>query len=305
MLDYKPNRKKSGRWSPRRPFGARRGARKPVLRRSSRAPGQTLGRHPQTTAQRVSLRLPRLRLPPWRWLYAAIVLWMAVGIGVTAVTLWHAPLRHVHVTGNERFDATDVVRLSGLTDATTMATVNPLATAERLLAHPHIRRADVRREFPDTVRITIQERTPVARILRQGGGAMLLDTEGVVVAPLPGDNGAGRQLPVIVGVAVPDVLGTRVDDPALRRALAALAEVRALGIAGDAGLAVDVSEPFDVRLRIARQGRELVLPREGMGFALRHYVALSNADPGRLSQARQIDLRFAGMASGGRVILNP
>jgi len=81
--------------------------------------------------------------------------------------------------------------------------------------------------------------------------------------------------------------------------------VRALGIATADGLAVDVSDPFDVRLRIARQGRELMLPREGMGFALQHYMALSKADPGRLSQAHQIDLRFAGTAGGGRVILNP
>ena len=198
-----------------------------------------------------------------------------------------------------------MVRLSGLTDATTMATVDPLATTERLLAHPHIRRADVRRTFPDSVRITIDERTPVARILRADGSAMLLDTEGVVVAPLPGDDGAGRQLPVIVGVAVPEQPGARLDDPALRRALTALAEVRALGIETAAGLAVDVSDPFDVRLRIARHGRELVLPHDGMGFALQHYMALSKADPGRLSQARQIDLRFAGRAGDGRVILNP
>jgi cell division septal protein FtsQ len=74
---------------------------------------------------------------------------------------------------------------------------DPAALQRALETHPWIRRATVRRVFPNTLAVDVQEREPVA-ILRTGKRDFLVDYEGVLLTGRPQQD--DETLPVLKGV---------------------------------------------------------------------------------------------------------
>ncbi|HEY4101880.1 MAG TPA: FtsQ-type POTRA domain-containing protein [Gemmatimonadales bacterium] len=118
-----------------------------------------------------------------RWAAAGIVAIVVVAIAVFAPRairrLRFFQVRSVEVVGARYLDPVDVARRLGVRHTTSM--FDPLAPMERAAtAIPGVIRARVTRRFPGTLRVTVDESSPVA-LVTQGDHLALMDARGRVL----------------------------------------------------------------------------------------------------------------------------
>jgi cell division protein FtsQ len=143
----------------------------------------------------VSAAAPPLsvELPRRGWVLALV---LAVLVGACTVWVINSPvfrLRDLQVQGTKHLSAAQVRRLAGLTGDTNVVWTSGSRVAERLERDPWVRSATVTKRLPAGMVISIDERTPVARVAASGGRFVLVSADGVV---LPG-RGAGGGVPLL------------------------------------------------------------------------------------------------------------
>jgi cell division protein FtsQ len=110
-------------------------------------------------------------------------------------------IKTVAVTGNRRLDREEIWGKAGILPGSNILAVNSAAARKRLLAEPWIADAQIRREIPDGIHISIREHHALAVI--DLGRKFLLGDDGTIfkeVAPREADN-----LPVIEGLRYADI----------------------------------------------------------------------------------------------------
>lgn len=143
----------------------------------------------------------------------------AIVIGL-AVALYRAPIfpvRQVDVIGTAHLTEQQVRTTAALPPNATLLRLPAVQIKERLEADPWIVSATVSRDFPDAVRIRIEERVPTA-LVDVGNGFWIVDEAAWAIAPQSADVTAT----LIVVRDVSDfepVAGERSDSPSLRNAL--------------------------------------------------------------------------------------
>jgi cell division protein FtsQ len=182
---------------------------------------------PRIRARRVAV----LRAEGRRRLRFLLVAVGLVGLAVGAWGLTRTPLLdldHVRVEGVAAADAGEVRTTLDLEPGTAMFDLDLGGIERDLTALPWVRSATAEREWPGTVRVTVEPRTPVAVVgLVTGGASFLVDREGVLLRPAGTDSNLPRiavaptvapgeversALPAIdVAVAIPDDLLSWVD----------------------------------------------------------------------------------------------
>lgn len=130
----------------------------------------------------------------------AVVVLVAV-LAAIAYGVSRSPLLAVNtlkVTGTSHVTTEQVLDAAGVHDGDPMVWMDPGAAVRGIEALPYVRVATVQRQWPDTVRITVRERTPSAWIDGPGGKALV--------------DGTGRVLDVVdtPPPAVPQLLGAKV-----------------------------------------------------------------------------------------------
>lgn len=120
---------------------------------------------------------------------AALVLF-ATGFGMLRTPLF--AVRHVRVVGASHAGVATVVHAAGLGRQGLMIDLRPGAEAAAVDRLPWVRSTRVRREWPDTVKVTVTERVAVAQISTTAG-AVLVDGSGRLLAEAP----AATALPVL------------------------------------------------------------------------------------------------------------
>ena len=137
-------------------------------------------------------------------------------------------IRHVAVHSDVPLAEDQVLALSGIQAGEHWYTVGTAAIEKRLEASPLVRQARVERVFPDTVRLTVWGRQPVALLLAASGGRslpVLVDGDGVIFRL--GSTRGDLDLPVVSGITAGSLaLGSRL--PAAYRSL--FADLRALKV---------------------------------------------------------------------------
>jgi cell division protein FtsQ len=127
-------------------------------------------------------RAERRRTDPWRNAFFGVL-----AAGVLAVAVWALlgssllAVRHVQVTGNHLVTAAEVRAAAGIRAGTPLARVDTGAAVRRVEQLNPVLSATVSRSWPDTIVISITERTPVLAVALSGGGYGLIDEHGVVV----------------------------------------------------------------------------------------------------------------------------
>ncbi|MGH9059449.1 MAG: cell division protein FtsQ/DivIB, partial [Acidimicrobiales bacterium] len=89
-----------------------------------------------------------------------------------AAGIVYSPLlavRHTRVTGTARVPVATVLGVAGLSHRRLMVDIDPARVEQRLAQVPWVGTAHVRRQWPATVTITIEERTSVAAVAAAGG----------------------------------------------------------------------------------------------------------------------------------------
>jgi cell division protein FtsQ len=131
-----------------------------------------------TSAQRFARRVRHRR---WRRL-----LWVALGIALVAGAVWGVygsswlRLRTVEVHGVHRIPASEVQALTASEVGDPMVAVSTDALADRIRTLRLVKGVSVERVWPDSLRVSVEERLPVAAIAH-GGQVQLVDDDGVVV----------------------------------------------------------------------------------------------------------------------------
>jgi cell division protein FtsQ len=118
---------------------------------------------------------------PWRAAFFS-VLALAIAGGAAWALLGSSLLvvRHEQVTGNRLVPAAKVLAVAGIRRGTPLASVNTTTAAHRVEQIAQVRSARVTRSFPDTVVISVRERTP-SLVVRVAGRYALIDGSGVTI----------------------------------------------------------------------------------------------------------------------------
>lgn len=109
--------------------------------------------------------------------------------------------RQIKVTGNLRLSPAHVLDQAGLNRGVNILAVNLPLSRKRLLAHPWIAQAEVRREMPDTLVVTVREHQALAVI--DLGKAFLVNQQGEIFKAWEAND--PMQLPRIRGLNVADL----------------------------------------------------------------------------------------------------
>ncbi len=140
------------------------------------------------------------------------------------VALYNSPVfevQSIDVVGVERLSEDEVRSAAALPEDSTLLRFPRADMIERLVAHPWILEAHVSRDFPDGLRIRIEERKPAAQVDTGGALFWLIDPEGVVL-----EQRAPETTSTIVVIRdIEDfepVAGSRSDSKTLANALAVL-----------------------------------------------------------------------------------
>lgn len=123
---------------------------------------------------------------------------------------------------------------------------------------PWIKHATLMRLLPDRIKVSVEERTPVA-FIRQGGHIGLVDADGVLLELAPGNSQSdGYSFPVVTGVSPADPVSVRA-----ARIKVFQEFVKALDTTGQRISArlseVDLSNPEDVKALIPDRGTDVLV----------------------------------------------
>lgn len=169
-------------------------------------------------------------------------------------------LRNVPVLTDGAISTNEIIGQAGLRSGLNTLAIDLPTVRERLMRHPRIASAEVRRELPGTLRLAIRERFPLARIKPPGrtdlDASYLLDETGHVMMPFRRNQVAAEvleaesALPLVVGApAVPFAVGHAVDNGQVRGALRFLAAFESSFMAGvEDVVSVDVSRPQELEV---------------------------------------------------------
>jgi cell division protein FtsQ len=142
-------------------------------------------------------RGPRFRRPSLGWRpsrrFFGLVTATAVFavVGYTGYWVWNSPffkITEVEVVGSERIAASTVVERTGILGQS-MFNADLAAAQEALYSHPLVYGVRVERDWPHTIRVIVEERTPWGT-WEQSGVSYTIDRDGVVLGPGPASPGS-------------------------------------------------------------------------------------------------------------------
>lgn len=127
----------------------------------------------------------RRRRQAGRWRRARRPVAALVVVALVLASVWlvffssQVTARSVDVTGAQTLGESRIKRAAEVPTGTPLARVDLDAIRARVESIPSVRRAQVSRSWPHTVRIAVTERTPVA-VVDRGQGLQALDSEGAL-----------------------------------------------------------------------------------------------------------------------------
>ena len=177
-----------------------------------------------------------------------ILLALALAV-IVGANEWKTSLQvhRVDVRGNRLVEQNEVLQLAQVADGTPLYLADISAIQRNVMSHHYVKDVTVERDLPNTIRVTVRERLPIALVCR--AETVYLDDEGVI---LPRTIAKGLfDLPVISGVpgALSMPLGSRLEASDITEALGILAAAKLLS----SELSHNISE---IRLH---EGGDLVL----------------------------------------------
>ena len=170
------------------------------------------------SSRRTHLTWPHISVPRARVLLSTTAVVGVVVVAVVAALLMLPVfrVRHVQVVGERQVSEADVLRLAAVPDDTAMIRLGVDAISARVATLPAIARVKVVRVWPDTVRIEVDERRPVAYTQLAGGGYGLIDPHGQVYRAI---DTPPTGLPQVAGPTPVNAPGSAPADPSMAAAV--------------------------------------------------------------------------------------
>ncbi len=126
---------------------------------------------------------------------------IAISVGISAYVYVHPkkiilPLKQIVFTGNRHLTDDELRELTGIGVQESLVTISNREVSQRLLKSPWILSVSTRKEFPDTLSLSIKEAAPFA-LLDMNGRLFLIDENGELLEEMK--DGSIPFLPVITG----------------------------------------------------------------------------------------------------------
>jgi cell division protein FtsQ len=141
-------------------------------------------------------------------------------------------VKKISVAGCGRYLPDQVIALAGITHETNLLAIDLKGMCHRLEQSPWIERAQVKRNFPDKLSISIRERKPVALISMDG--LYLVDENGTIFKKAEGEETRGEDrtvFPILTGIDRETLAGhDRTAAPLISQALAFMRSAEREGI---------------------------------------------------------------------------
>ena len=242
-------------------------------------------RRPVRALNRLDLSLPRAfgaKAMIAMFLATAVAGTVIGGHGMTvvsAVTAWSGfAIQNVRISGQSATSEVDVLKALDIGQYPSLLTLDVEAAQARIEMLPWVKRATLKKLFPDTLDIAIVERQPYA-IWQHDGELSLVDAAGKVIVDGVDDGYAG----------LPRVAGTGAAEKAAAYT-ALLAKFPAIASRARAGILIS-----EIRWTIVLDnGIELMLPADDPEGALAQIAALDRDHALLSRQIAAIDLRQPG-----------
>ena len=184
-------------------------------------------------------------------------------------------LANVEVRGRVRTPSDQILAALNVKQGQPLLAFDPYAARQALEALPWVRQAEVERHLPNLVRVTLEERVPLA-LWQLEGVISVIDDQGVVIPGVAVEDFA--TLPLVVGRGAESEAADLLAMLELESSLAAKVEA-----------AVRVSERrWNLRLK---NGIDIALPAEDPAAALARLIELDQSDQLLSRDLVLIDLR--------------
>jgi cell division protein FtsQ len=257
---------------------------------------------PDVVDPRRRSRLRRL----WLKAFLGIALAAGLGLGLThayrKASVAHLfEIKKVKLAGLERLKPADLEPLIGLKPSETLPDLDLRAVQERILSHPWVRAAQVRKTYPDTLSVRVEERRPFA-VVQADSGDVLVDESGRILGKVPSDSETGRSgqspaadptagRPRFVGLGPVAAGGNGFEDRTdFKRAVQAVSELEPDAAGGEEPLRVDVGDRSE--LVVYWEGLRLRFEPDRVRDGWRRFLSVKNDIRERRSRIGEIDLRF-------------
>jgi cell division protein FtsQ len=240
---------------------------------------------------------------------AAIILGACLAAGALSATVynygahsWRFTIQSsddVEIVGNENVSRRQIVDVMGGDIGRNIFFVPLEQRKHQLEEIPWVESADVMRLLPNKLRVSIQERTPVA-FVQLGGKVELIDAHGVVM-DMPSNRAEHYSFPVIVGMGENEPLSTRA--PRMKIYMELTKALDADGSNSSQDLSeVDLSDPEDVKVTVSDPDGEVLVHLGSSNFAERYKIYKGHVEEWRqqFQHLDSVDLRY-----DRQVIVNP
>jgi cell division septal protein FtsQ len=238
----------------------------------------------------------RAWVPSWRVLAAAVAACVLAGYGVYRA----AGLRpvkealtvsRISVSGASRMAPGEVLALLDGLRGESLVTTDLEAWRQKLLGSPWVADAAMRRVFPGTVAVAVEEREPLG-LGRIGPSLYLIDRTGTIIDEF-GPGYAQLDLPVIDGLgAALGERGTLVDEGRAALAGRLLAELQAHPDLASRVSQIDVSDVRDAVVVLKDDTALVRVGQERFAERVRTYVELAPRLREEVPAIDYVDLRF-------------
>ncbi|MBI5188035.1 MAG: FtsQ-type POTRA domain-containing protein [Nitrospirae bacterium] len=220
-------------------------------------------------------------------LVSALIITVSVYISGTIRSVF--PIKHFVFSGNKHLTDDELKILAGLYGGEGLITISSKEVSQRLLKSPWIRSVSLRKEFPETLSVVIEEAVPLA-LLDMNGHLFLIDDNGKLLEELKDE--AVPFLPIITGDPFKERGG-------FSEALNLINVMKGKGLLlGKDHIEINAQRPQELAISI--DGIIVKVGAGGYQEKLERLIELEDEIKRRNTAVDYIDLRFAN-----RVILKP
>jgi cell division protein FtsQ len=165
--------------------------------------------------------------PMWlmTWVAPVIVLLILLGGGLFWFLRDHSAfhITRVRVYGAERVPQQELIQLAQISRDTSLLRLNIERVRRRIMQHPWVREALVRRMYPSELEVIVYERRPAAILGSEPG--YVVDAEGYLLGPATAADLAS--FPRLASRSVPPPMaGARITEPAVKAGLRLLSQAQ-------------------------------------------------------------------------------
>ena len=181
-------------------------------------------------------------------MWLTILALILVIIGALVALYYTLVIQKIEVSGNAAIGRAEILTTAGINIGEHMWLADLRGAKETLLADPYIKSAAIKRVYPNTLRIVIVERTPLAAI-RSTASTTLIDGEGYVL-DIQGEGEVLNLIQVYGMGSQAYSVGQKIDTAEAFNSATLLSILSALESAGllESIESVDVSQPLSIML---------------------------------------------------------